>query len=188
MIEKFKKVEKLLDDFQPEHSQFQIENFIIGTHKHIWEQYKQALRELDARHNSMVNSHAAIEQIKAETKKKPSWLARIFGQSTTGDPERLAELEKKYASKSREYDAFYKIAKDLKDQIGDVTEGQRRELEMESWIYKAKMTAAIDLLSIGGLQRPTVEFIIKFPVDIRKQILNDLKPESRQKLLSILEN
>jgi hypothetical protein len=186
MIEKFKKVEKLLVDFQPEHSQFQIENFIIGAHKHIWEQYKQALRELDARHDSMVNSYAAIEQIKVEMKES-SWFARLFRPSKNGDPKRLNELEKKYESKSREYEAFYKIAQDLKDQIGEITEDRRRKFEMESWVHKARMTAAIDLLSIGGLQRPTVEFIIKFPVEIRKQILNDLKPESRQALLSILE-
>ena len=177
-------VENLLSDFQPEHSQFQIENFIIGTNNHIWERYKQALRELSARHDDMIASEMTIEEIK-KTRGK-NWIRRLFAKTKVSEKQ-LKNLEKKHASKKREYIAFYEIARGLKNIIGEIDNEKRQRLEAEAWTEKALMIAAIDYISIGGLQRTTAEFIISFPKEIRKKILNNLKPENRQGLLSVLE-
>jgi len=180
------KVERLLlSDYRPEHSEFQIENFILGSQGNEWARYRQALRELAARHDGFVESGKRIadlgEQIERERR-------RWFGRGKAKQLERERDgLKKQRKSKAREYCAFYRIARELKRKIGEISADRRRELEAEMWIDKARRMAAIDLLSIGGLQRSTVEFIASFPGESRRKILFDLRPENRQRLLSILD-
>jgi hypothetical protein len=180
-----KKVERLLADYRPEHSEFQIENFIIGAQGNEWARYRQALRELASRHDGFIESGKRIaelgEQIERERRR---WFGR--GKAKQLERER-GGLKKQRKSKAREYCSFYRIARDLKRRLGEISAERRRELEAEMWIDKARRMAAIDLLSIGGLQRSTVEFITSFPRELRRQIFLDLRPENRQKLLSILD-
>lgn len=181
-----KKVERLLADYRPEHSEFQIENFIIGAQGNEWAQYRQALRELASRHDGVVESGKNIAeinvQIERERKKWIRWNS-IEKELT----EKRDELKRRRMPKVREYCKLYIIARNLKRKIGEVTAERRRELESEMWIEKARRMAAIDLISINGLQRSTVEFIASFPRDIRRQIISDLRPENRQKLLAVLD-
>jgi len=181
-----KKVEKLLADFRPEHSEFQIENFIVGAQGNEWARYRQALRELAARHDGFVESGKIIaelgEQIERERRRWFKWQS-IEKELT----EKRDELKRQRRSKAREYCSFYRIARDLKRRLGEIGAERMRELEAEMWIDKARRMAAVDLLSIGGLQRSTVEFITSFPSESRRQILFDLRPENRQRLLSILD-
>lgn len=46
-------IEKYLNDFDDGHSEFQIENFIIKSQGHLFFQYKQACREIRARHEAI---------------------------------------------------------------------------------------------------------------------------------------
>ena len=46
-------IKKLLNDHQELHSEFQIENFIIGNQGDKWAQYKQSLREIKARYEKL---------------------------------------------------------------------------------------------------------------------------------------
>lgn len=178
------KVERLLVDFRPEHSEFQMENFIIGG-GHPWGQYKQALRELSARHHAMLESGEQIRELKIEIEKK-QW--RWFGRNGVNGLEiKLAALKDSRKSKAREYCIFYRIARDLKRRLGEITPQRRRELEAEMWIDKARRMAAIDLISLGGLQRSTAEFLTSLPREQRREVFSELRPDNRQKLLSILD-
>jgi hypothetical protein len=180
----FDNVEKLLSDFRPEHSEFQMENFIIGG-GHPWGQYKQALRELSARHMGMIEAAAQVREVKAQIDKER---AKWFGRGrVNGYEAKLEALKASRKSKAREYCTFYRIARDLKRQLGEITPGRRRELEAEMWIDKARRMAALDLLTIGGIQRQTAEFLTSLPRDQRREVFRELMPENRQKLLSILE-
>jgi hypothetical protein len=179
------KVEKLLQDFHPEHSEFQVQHFIVGTGGHPWERYKQALRELSTRHGGMIAMRAAIEAVKGDiAKAKRRWFGR---GDVAGLEMKLVLMRKELKSKSREYCTFYKIARDLKKQIGNVTLQRRRELEAEMWQNKARRMAALDLISLGGLQRQTAEFIASLPREMRRAVLADLRPENRQRLLTSIE-
>jgi hypothetical protein len=180
----FDNVEKLLSDFRPEHSEFQMENFIIGG-GHPWGQYKQALRELSARHNAMVESGDQVRELKARIDKER---AKWFGRGhVNGFESKLKALKESRKSKAREYCTFYRIARDLKRQLGEITPQRRRELEAEMWLDKARRMAALDLMTIGGIQRQTAEFLTSLPREQRREIFRELMPENRQKLLMILE-
>ena len=180
----FDNVEKLLSDFRPEHSEFQMENFIIGG-GHPWGQYKQALRELSARHLVMVESSQKIAELRDEIKRQR---AKWFGRGhVNGHEAKLTALKDSRKSKAREYYTFYRIARDLKKQLGEITPKRRRELEAEMWLDKARRMAALDLMTTGGIQRQTAEFLTSLPREQRREIFRELMPENRQKLLTILE-
>jgi hypothetical protein len=180
----FANVEKLLADFRPEHSEFQMENFIIGG-GHPWGQYKQALRELSARHHAMVESGEQIRKLKDEiARARRRW---FNGRSVIEIEKRLDNAKRERKSKAREYLIFYRIARDLKRTLGEISPQRRRELEADMWLDKARRMAALDLISIGGLQRQTMEFIASFPREMRRAILTDLRPENRQRLLTTIE-
>jgi len=132
-------VEKLLSDFRPEHSEFQMENFIIGG-GHPWGQYKQALRELSARHHAMVESGEQIKKLKDEiARERRRW---FNGRSVIEIEKRLDNAKRERKSKAREYLTFYRIARDLKRQLGEISPQRRRELEADMWLDKARRMAA----------------------------------------------
>ena len=180
----FDNVEKLLSDLRPEHSEFQMENFIIGG-GHPWGQYKQALRELSARHLAMIEAGEKIRELKALiSTERRKWFGRGH---VNGHEAKLAALKESRKSKAREYYTFYRIARDLKKQLGEITPKRRRELEAEMWLDKARRMAALDLMTTGGIQRQTAEFLTSLPREQRRIILMDLRPENRQRLLTIIE-
>ena len=182
----FKKAELILSDFHPEHSEFQMENFIIGAQGNEWAQYRQALRELAGRHPDMKNQVARILDLRDDLDAERSrWFRRA--EKISRIKKEIKTTRESLKSKSREYLFFYKLARNLKRKIGAVTAQRRRDLETQMWVEKARRMAAVDLISINGLQRSTVEFIMSFPRELRRDILADLRPENRQKLLSILD-
>ncbi len=171
-----KTVGLLLEDFYPEHSDFQIENFIIGAQGHIWAQYKQALRELDARRHSIESGAESLKRLSREEKKLSGrcWnpLARKKRAAMVeAIRKKIASERRSYRSKFREYYRFYKIALELKRAIGELTPARRRELEAESWADKARRMAQIDYLVAGAISRQTVEFIEHFPRHLRRRLL-----------------
>lgn len=186
------KVEKLLADYRPEHSEFQMENFIIGGAGHPWGRYKQALRELAARHPGIATDRAEIAALAVDVKRSEARAWYPIGREerqfkTALMRSRLKEKRERFKSRMREYAVFYRVAKELKKEIGEVTAKRRRELETEAWIDKARRMAAIDLISIGGIQRSTAEFLISLPADHRRAIFQDLRQENRNKFLSIMD-
>lgn len=182
------KASRLLKDYRPEHSEFQMEHFIVGSDGHPWPRYKQALRELSARHRGVIESGIELSAMLAELKRERAKCFLLRSSKKIAALESNIESAKeKRRPKVREYVTFYSIALGLKRKIGEVNAARRRELEAESWAEKARKMAAIDLLSIGGLQRNTVEFIVSMPRDVRRRIIEDLRPQNRQRFLQIIE-
>jgi len=188
-----KKVERLLaEDYRPEHSEFQVENFIIGAQGNEWARYKQALRELASRVDGIKAKAAEIRALAVKVKR-----AGYGGWNPIGRKKRrlgaalmrsrLKADRAAFRSRMREFVQFYRIAIELKRSLGEISAERRRALESEMWIEKARRMAALDLISLNGLQRSTVEFIASFPRESRRDILADLRPENRQKLLSIID-
>lgn len=185
----FDRAEKnLLSDFRSEHSEFQLMNFVIPGAGGVWEKYRQALRELNARHRKIKDEISDIISLKNEITKTEKKRPRFFYNSKIKILKtKLESTIEAHKPRMREYCTIYGAAIKLKRKLGEITPQKRRELEAEMWVEKARRMAAIDLISIGGLQRSTVEFITSFPVELRRKIFSDLRPENRQKLLSILD-
>lgn len=185
------KVEKLLADYRPEHSEFQMQNFIVGTSGHPWGRYKQSLRELSARGPAVEALRAEIRAAEAEVDslKARAWfpIGRKKRALKTALMESRIETKKNdYKSKMREYAVFYRIARDLKREIGEIDPEKRRRLEAEAWVDKARRLAALDIWATNGIQRQTAEFIISMPREYRRAIFAELNPENRKNLLSVL--
>lgn len=183
-------IDGLLADHEKYHSAFQIENFIVG-HGHPWGCYKQALREIEARKSALED--VADEIAAAEVEQEASGIA-IFARARKVKAiksrrleRKLAALRERRAETQRELAEFVRIAVALKREIGELTIAKRREFEAEMWRDKARRMAALDLISLGGLQRQTAEFIASLPRDMRRGVLADLRPENRQKLLTSIE-
>lgn len=180
------KADKLLKDLRPDHSEFQIEHFIIGGQGGTWAQYRQVLRELGGRHEGVKAFRSEIigKKIEIESERRKWFKDRKKIERLTAE---IDAAKKSFKPKAREYFTLHKLAVELKRKLGEITPQKRRELEAQMWQEKARRMAAIDLISIGGLQRSTVEFITQLPREMRREIWADLRAENRQKLLAILD-
>ncbi len=174
-------IEKLLEDLIPHHSDFQIDNFIIGKQGDSWSRYKQALMELAARVESIEELRITIEIDKIALKKlKKRWCWRQ-------DSRNLRRLEvlrvecrikqslSKMSHSEAEMRRFLGIAKNLKAILGDIDSKKRRVLEAESWANKAKRMARIDLMSVGYVQRQTIEFVMSLPDEMQQPVIQEIE-------------
>jgi hypothetical protein len=175
-----KKIESLLKDYQGKHSKFQIDNFIVGCSGDTWAQYKQALREIESRFEMVL-----VEKEKLIAAKKQ--LAALKGSANGDKAKRAAygryvrSYQKKLQSArdlKRELAAFYNYAIQLKEQIGDVDEVRRDELESESWARKGVKMVAIDLISQGRVSSQTFEFVLSLPKQSQLEIFKKIASQN----------
>ena len=171
-------IEILLKDFETKHSEYQIDNFIIGNQGGIWSQYKQALREIHSRYNSLISQKEELELF--DLKKPWRW---PFG--------RRAEIKKARRKRSRlamadgisetarELNRFVKLAMALKKALGDLGNGKREILEADSWRQKALRMAGIDILVNHRIGQSTMELILALPEKDRTGVLLILSPDSK---------
>ena len=142
------KIEKILVDHQELHSDFQIDNFIIGSQGDAWAQYKQCLREIKAR----------VENIESKNGKAAE------------------ETE-------RELSRFVFHALRLKEEIGELTEEKRYQLETKSWAAKGLKMAAIDLMASGRISNQTYDFLFALPKESMVDIIKKLSSKKPMELL-----
>lgn len=171
-------IKELLKDHVKRHSEYQIDNFIVGNQGDAWAQYKQALREIEGRYEQVISLKERIEldDIKAKPfrrfyfTRRGAVKARI--EKRVRARARLA-LDDNLKQTQRELDRFVKLAKALKEKIGEVDEIRRHELEIKSWFAKARKMAAVDLLT-GGLNKSTVDLIFALPRDDRRRVMVEI--------------
>lgn len=158
----------LLKDIEKRHSDFQIENFIIRKQGDLWAQYKQCLREISGRNESIENEELKVKNEKINRDRiKKSLRYKLWRflnrKKIVGDglpPERSKEQAENVKNLKAELKCFLKIARKLKEQIGELTDGRRDELESASWRAKGLKLAAIDILSVGRISNQTLDFIL----------------------------
>ena len=175
MIEK--NIEILLSDFRALHSEYQIENFIIGGQGDAWAKYKQCLREIANRHESLLNQKESLEHFDL----KRCWYG--FGKVARIKKSARSRLRKTMingiAEIERELERFISLAIELKNQLGEIDERKRAELEAGSWRFKALRMAGIDLLVNGRIGHPTMDLILMLPEKDRGGVLKILSPDAR---------
>jgi len=174
------KIAKLLQDYEPKHSEFQIDNFIIGSNGNRWEQYKQALREIKSRYENLINLEENLQLFeftpKWKTKLKFGKRARLKAQIEAKQQKRRhAVLLENIKHTERELNLFVEIADKLKKRFGHIDYDKRRALEADSWYQKVRKMAGVDLITNHGqLGRSTVEMILALPKKDRTIVLNEV--------------
>jgi len=186
------KMQGLLEDYQELHSEFQIENFIVGNQGDRWAQYKQCLREIKARNETIISDTIQLKIIESSRKHKMfSWLKKIGRHKIeikgAIGVDKFTALKNTIKERERELECFFKIAKKLKEEIGEITEEKRYQLESESWKNKGIKLAAIDFLCSGRLSPQTAEFILSLPKDSQVEIFTKISENKPFKLLGLDE-
>jgi hypothetical protein len=181
-------IDILLKDFEPNHTEYQIKNFIIGSEIHPWHQYGQCLREIAGRRGVMLEKRNALKVLDEKIKrlearrlfKKKSETEKAFG--------RRVELLTQIAEISRELNCFVKCAIDIRRQYGfeKLSLEQKKILEAEAWREKAKYMLCMDLFCIGRPSRQTVEFVYKLPKKVKRELLTSIDPRNQQAIIEYL--
>ena len=172
------KIAVLLSDLEKYHSNFQIDNFIVGNQCCAWSQYKQALREIHGRYETLISQKEDLELNDLKTVWRWRFGRRAQIKQNRRKRNRQALVDS-IAETERELNRFVEIAVKLKKEIGGLGNGKREVLEANSWRQKALKMAGIDLLVNGRIGQPTMELILALPEKDRRGVLGILSPEAR---------
>ena len=186
-------LDKLLQDHQLYHSEFQQDYFITarsgGTE---YGMYKQSLRELHKRYRGLKELYAEKELLQididelTESKTKDKYEKRRNEINCTKKIMAMEDLDKNIQDTEREFKRFYQQAIALKEKIGELTELKRSALDKDMWIFKVKEMAALDFVTSGRLSKGTYELVSSMPKDMRKDVLAQIT--NHGELLSWYEN
>jgi len=177
-------MERLLADHQMFHSDFQISEFILNGDAcgNVYGMYRQCLRELDKRKR-------VLRQLYIERERKMLDLSDIKAQSTMPMGKRvktlahlaldarelelqLEDLQAHIKDTEREFQNFFTYAIRLKEELGELTPARRDELDREMWAHRAKVMAALDLLTVRHFQEKTFRMINSFPSHQRDSLVS----------------
>lgn len=188
------RINLLLKDYDQGHTEYQIENFIVGSEVHPWHRYCQCLREISARHDLLMekerNRILLASEIVDLQQKGHRWLFRKkkYQVKVENKKRDLRTLTLGIMEVRRELDIFLKIAMEMRRQNGyeSLNFERRKILEGEAWREKAKYMLCMDLFCIGRPSKQTVEFIYKLPKAVKRELLMEIDPRDKQKIIEYL--
>jgi len=169
-------IKDLLEDFEPAHSEFQLNQFIIGGEVDAWSKYKQALREIDSRWVSLARQKDELELFDLKKSgfgfgRKARIKNRIRNRARKMMVRGIFETE-------RELDILLELAVGLKEKLGTIDSEKRAVLETGSWKRKALKMAGVDLITTGRLGQATFNLVLALPKEDRLSVLSQLKQGS----------
>jgi hypothetical protein len=175
-------VDALLADYEAGHSEFQIERFIVDRGNWtIWGRLQQALREIQKRRRGQAQLRdeiqlAQVERIEARRR----WCFRETSRRRRAVRlrqlhERIDDLRRSLATNRRELAQFISLARKCARQLGPIDPERRAHLELETWLIRIRTTAAIDVLTRGGLSPSTLELICALPRPDRETLLLEIR-------------
>ena len=182
VAERDAKIDELLRDFRPLHSEFQIDYFIVASAGPTdWCKYKQALREIHSRQGTIRKYGREIRKlvIKLEgLSSRPSGpLEEIELEELT---DALRETMVSMKDCEREMKRFIALALELKEGLGEITDERRAELEERSWIEKITSNVRMDLQSARRIQPATAQSLSCLPVAMQQQIIESCQPPTNE--------
>jgi len=153
----------LIEHYNPKHSAFQINNFMVGRQPTLWGAFRQALRELFPRYFEL------------DRKTGPNDLS-------------VQSIEEQIdmAHRKREFCHLFLIAQKLKAQLGPLTPQRVEELEAEYWVARLRDDAVMDLMGHGRVTRETLEAISNLPIEPRAKLFTEISEHSHQ--LALIES
>lgn len=169
------------------HSDYQIENFILIQNGHTpYGTYKQALRELSAREQSLrclfakeIDMQISLDEIKLDIQENLNKEDRTARDDLTLKRLKLRQAELDYGLKDmekvkketeREFRKFYSCAKYLKERLGNLTDERKAILEEEYWKESLKDAIACDLKSTGQIDPKHLKRIEDCSFEVRCEI------------------
>jgi hypothetical protein len=167
------RINELLEDHQPFHSELQMDRFIIAqngiTH---YGMYKQALRELAIRYEGLVIQVDRLLKSRPDAKKK--WNRLIEAEHTELNWITLEQMNIRIHLRDllREFIRFYQIAEYLKDELGELTPAKRMELDRDYWKRRLALTAAVDVLYEGRVSRSTYDAIMALDAKLKGELVD----------------
>lgn len=188
---------ELLKDYNPKHSRYQISNYIIALNGRTkYGQYKQVLREIFPRVNNITQALAEIKILEKEIEiaKEPTFenFGKRYEIEQVKQQRKLVQLKQQkdlLSIQLREFKEFYSIAVQLKEELGELTEERKEQLEKEYWVTTFKERIALELACNGIVMQNTLETILAMPE--RNEILehiNNLTSNGENKSMNYLQN
>jgi hypothetical protein len=161
-------LQTLLADHQIYHSDLQMDAFITGKSGGTpYGEYKQALRELKSRTQTLKSLYANRELVQLAIRKAEIELEQ--------KRQSAADLEDTIADTVREFTRFYRQAEILKAEVGVLTPERRNELDVDMWVHRIKCMTALDFLTTGRWSRSTVELVSALPPIQKAEITQAIK-------------
>jgi len=187
-------INDLLKDHAAGHSDFQIENFIVGSEAHPWHRYKQCLREIAGRKESIELGEQEIRYMDEDIRRLKKWdkFNPFFRKKRT---RMIAILmaKRKAGSKSiknnaRELHIFVESAVTIRESFGfeKLSIEKKRYLEADAWREKAKWMICLDMFCFGNISKATLEFTYKLPKAVKRELIMQLSDLNREKLQNYL--
>lgn len=173
---------RVLMDYEPFHSNFQIRQFIVfRTGVTLYGAYKQVVREIWARLNGLYGTlgdlRLATSRVALPPPSSPtSWQSKPKDVPPVG----FAEFEQFVALKDtcRELTILLAYATIIRSRLGDLSQHRVWELEADYWVCRTKLTVARDIIHCGRLGPDTIELIHSMPGRYRDEITNTLATAS----------
>lgn len=174
------RIERVLVDHQQYHDELQMESFIVGKQGTVYGMYRQTLRELHSRYNTIrqrliavARAENHIEKLKVEEAKAehPELIVLKRVEKEMFIEEQLRSLK----DLKRELGHFLSKAETLKEQIGELTDEKRRQLSHEFWTHELKTRLAISLLREGKPSVPLLEMMPALPGPVKDEIVEAVK-------------
>ena len=182
----------LLEDHRTGQDETQLGSFVLGG-RTKWGTYKQAIRELYKRIRGLRQMITEkdlldldIEELKEECEKEPASrsgkraaikLRQKFGQ--------MEELERGIKDTKREAVLFYKVALSIKNELGNITDDTRADLDRAEWRWWHLKRAAISKLTTGRVDSTTLKNLCSLPITERSEWMNIIKNDNA--LVKMLE-
>lgn len=184
-------LEQLLNDHRTGQDAMQLGSFVLGG-RTPWGTYKQAIRELYKRIRGlrqMITDRDLLlidlEEIEERITSDDERDARRTAIERRAMQGRLEESERSIRDTKREAALFYRVAAELKQHFGEVTEEQRAELDRQEWRWWHFKRAAIAKLTSGRVDDVVLKNLASIPIKERQEWLSVVKDD--QALVSLLE-
>jgi hypothetical protein len=174
-----KTIDVLLRDYESDHTEYQIKNFIVGSEVHPWHQYKQCLREIAARHDNLktkTENLKAIDEQRSRLKGRRLFFRKKRKIQIAKINEIRPRLLKSIGELNREVDCFVKIALEIRRKFGfeRLSGEQKMVLESAAWREKAQYMICMDLFCIGRPSKQTIEFVYKLPKEVKRELFTKM--------------
>jgi hypothetical protein len=165
-------LDTLFADYNPNHSEYQIKNYIIGLNGRTqYGQYKQALRELYPRYLNIKKNIAHIANLEVELdewgqKQRPdegSKRYKLLQAEKVLKQSLIVEAKNRLTTQLHEFKQFYSIATQIKSEIGTLTPEMINALEADYWETTFKEKIALEILAQGRPSKGTLETILAMP-------------------------
>lgn len=168
----------MLDQRHLFHTDFQIDHFVIERAGiSLWGMYVQALRELSVRLDSLRETFLMIRETEIDVeedqealKDAESFRKRRIEIKLIRDRLKLESMNHSLRETRREFNRFASIALTLHDKLGDVTQKQMRELEVEHWTKKFANQISSELELTHTIGKSTLESLAVIPPEMKERV------------------